>query len=71
MANYPDPRLTRFLLQGFTRGFRVGFNPDRQLKASKRNMRSAAEHPVVISDYIHSELVAGCIVSPVRSPHRE
>ena len=68
LANYPDGRLTRYLLRGFTQGFRIGFTHDAQLKTSKRNMHSASEHPAVIRDYIHSERAAGRIVGPVQGP---
>lgn len=69
MATFPDPRLTTYLLKGFKEGFRIGFDRKLQisLKSSKRNMRSAADHPDVIKEYIDSEIRAGRIFGPLPS----
>ena len=65
LITYPDQRLPRYLLHGFTHGFRVGFARSSKLRTSPKNMRSAAEHPTIITDYIQTEQAAGRIVGPV------
>ena len=63
-ASPPRPRLRAVLLRGITQGFRFGFDRGRPLKAGKRNMRSASEHPEVIDEFLREEGKAGRILGP-------
>ena len=69
MADFPDQRLSSYLLGGFTEGFRIGFNRQKvTLRSSHRNMRSAAEHPEIIDEYLEEEIVSGRILGPLAAP---
>ena len=66
LAQFPDARLANYLLQGFSSGFRIGYN--RSSRSSSRcrgNMLSAREHPEVILDYMQSEQQQGRLVGPL------
>ena len=66
LADFPDQRLTSYLLGGFTEGFSIGFNRQKvTLRSSHRNMRSVAEHPEIIDKYLEEEIV---ILGPLAAP---
>ena len=49
LSSFPDQRLAHYLLRGFSKGFRIGFNRGSHLKAARRNLISASEHPTIVS----------------------
>ena len=65
LQNYPDPSLIQFILDGICQGFRIGFTrPQSSLKSARNNLEGAQQHPDVVSDYLHSEVVMGRVVGP-------
>ena len=57
LADHPDQKFAALIVRGLERGFRIGFaDSSVTLKASKRNLISAMEHPDVVSNYIAKEL---------------
>ena len=64
LSSFPDQRLATYLLRGFSQGFRIGFARGSHLRASRRNLISASEHPTIVNDYITAERMAGRIVGP-------
>jgi hypothetical protein len=62
-----DPRLTQFLIDGFSFGFRVGFVGNSRLRLAS-NLRSAKEHPNILAAKLEKELCAGRIVGPFSRP---
>ena len=67
LTAYLDHRLAEYLLQEFSRGFRVGFNRCTPLRSTQRNMHSARQHPSIIDNYIQSERSEERIVGPVHA----
>ena len=61
---HPDLSFTQYILRGITQGFRVGFDRGCELKAVKKNMHSATQHPEIIDQYIQKECKAGTLVGP-------
>ena len=59
LSSFPNQRLARYLLGGFTEGFRIGFPRESRLRSARHNLSSASEHPTIISDYIALERAAG------------
>ena len=53
LANHSDRQFVSFIVQGLSRGFRIGFNPTlTHLQPAQSNLHSAALHPRVISQYL-------------------
>ena len=62
-------KLRQGVLDGLQNGFRVGFNPASvSLKSTTHNMSSASLLPLVIDDYLHTELAKGRVAGPFSSP---
>ena len=55
----PDTRLAQFLLRGIEQGFRIGVSKGASFKSTNRNLKSAYEHPDVVSAYIKREVELG------------
>ena len=74
LSSLADHCFVNYILAGIRDGFRIGYghsslnlvNPI--LHFSGRNLRSAADHPGVIQNYLHSELAAGRVTGPMVSP---
>ena len=56
LSTHPDRRFCQYITDGLEKGFRIGFNYNSQsIRSAKSNMRSATQHPQVVSDYITRE----------------
>lgn len=66
LSNY-DPHLAKFLIDGFSFGFRIGFVGS-AIPRIARNLRSAEEQPEVLACKIGKELSAGRVVGPFSRP---
>ena len=62
LRSHPDRRFTEFLLHGISRGFRVGYNYNKKLKALGGNLPSAYQNPEVVSKYIKEEVAQGRVL---------
>ena len=63
-ASHLDRAFTSYLLHGIKEGFRVGFNRSFPLRSAKANIRLAAEHPDVVSQYLREEVELGRVLGP-------
>ena len=61
---HPDRAFVRYILDGLTCGFRIGFNRSAALQSSSANMASARFHPEVVTDYLQKELSLGRMLGP-------
>ena len=69
LASHPDQQFARYIIQGITHGFRIGFNiPSSQLRSSSRNHPSSLVNERVVSTYIAEEVTFGRMVGPVSPP---
>lgn len=66
LSNY-DLHLTKFLIDGFSKGFRIGFVGESTPRFSS-NLQSAQEQPGVLSSKLEKEWSAGRIAGPFASP---
>ena len=67
LTGHPNSDFTTYLLQGLTRGFKVGCTgPHYPLPSS--NLRSALARPQVIDKYLEAECQAGHTLGPFPSP---
>lgn len=63
LAEHPDQRLAKFIMDGIKNGFRIGFNYCHQCRSSLSNMASAQAHPEAVSKYLDEEIAKGRIIS--------
>ena len=64
LRDHPDGEFARYVTAGIEQGFRIGFDYATPLRAARRNMPSAAEHPEVVDRYIAEESAGGRILGP-------
>ena len=57
LVEHPDQEFVKYILNGITVGFRIGFNhsPGYELRSARRNMQSAIDHSQVIDAYLQDE----------------
>ena len=67
LCRYPNQRLAQYLLEGLTVGFLTGFRGERVAR-SAHNLKSASEHPQVVSGAIAKECAANHMAGPFRQP---
>ena len=69
---HPDKEFSQYLLNGFTYGFRIGFNyKSHTYRAGKRNMASAVENPQVVEEYLAKERELGRVIGPLTPGSRQ
>ena len=56
LVSIPDRQFTDFLVRGLRRGFRIGVAQGVHFKPARRNLRSAYEHPDVVTAYLQREV---------------
>ena len=65
----PDRQKVNYVVSGFREGFHIGFRPHAvKLKSAKSNCPSSTEHSVVIDNYLTTEIHAGRVSGPVKTP---
>ena len=58
-----------YVLSGFCEGFCIGFHPNcLKLKSASRNWPSSRHHVGVIVEYLTTEIHAGRVVGPLKTP---
>ena len=68
-AIYPGlgQQAVNYVLEGLEHGFRLGFQPARRLRVTKRNKPSAFQNPHVIDDYLANEVARSRVAGPFPS----
>ena len=66
LADHPDERFRRYIVNGIREGFRVGYDYRRagQIRSAQGNMSSTQEHPEIIRDYLAKECSEGRVLGP-------
>ena len=66
LSQYPNQQLTQFFLQGISEGFRIGYSyhTGNILKAARKNLAGARQHPQVVDEYLSKELSHNRIAGP-------
>ena len=65
LRNYPDKQLVQFVLEGISKGFRIGFGkPASSLNSARSNLYSALEHPEVVTEYLRTKMSLGRVAGP-------
>ena len=69
LAGHPDHARVRYVLDGIRLGFSTGFDPSLvTLRSSRRNMKSALDHPEVIDAYLANEISKNRMAGPFAAP---
>lgn len=68
LAGHPNRSLVQFFLSGITEGFRIGCNHagTGTLKAAKKNLTGALDHPEVIQEYLSNEMTLRRVAGPFK-----
>ena len=64
VKTHPNREFVRYIVDGLSNGFRIGFNRGAALQSASSDMASAQLHPEVIIDYLQKELSLGCMLGP-------
>ena len=65
----PDRQKVNYVVSGFPEGFHIGVRPHAvKLKSAKSNCPSSTEHSVVIDNYLTTEIHAGRVSGPLKTP---
>ena len=63
LKDHPDGWFAEYIVRGIRDGFRIGFRGDRaSLRAGRKNMMSAMDHPEVVESYLSEEARLGRIM---------
>ena len=68
LKNHPNQPQLSFVLDGLSKGFRVGYNFPRKLKSAPRNKPSAYAHPGIVDAYLANEVSLGRVAGPFDRP---
>ena len=69
LLGHPDRSNVDYVLSGFREGFRIGFHPNCvKLKSASSNCPSSRDHVGVIDGYLTTEIHAGRVVGPLKTP---
>ena len=65
LCDYSTDPLVQLFIKGISEGFRIGFAYQRTNGRSARsNLRSALEHPQIVSEYLRKEVCEGRVAGP-------
>ena len=62
LSSIPDNAFTQFILRGISQGFRISVQEGHAFKPSRRNLKSAYNHPEVVTNYLQKEETPGQLV---------
>ena len=64
LSRHPDKAFAHYICTGLRFGFRISFSGNVCLKPAPNNMRSAHDHPTVVSEYLAKETALGRMLGP-------
>ena len=67
LSHYPDHSLARYIITGFEKGFSIGYQGP-PIFNSPCNLKSAHQHPNIVSQYLAKECEAGHTAGPFATP---
>ena len=66
---HPDRLKVQYVISGFREGFCIGLHSNSvELKSASSNCPSSAEHSGIINDYLTTEIHAGRVFCPLKTP---
>lgn len=66
LSGHPDKAYSRYVCRGIREGFRIGYRPCSALKPAQANMKSAMEHPDIVTEYLDRECRLGRMLGPFK-----
>ena len=72
LASHPNQRYAAFLRRGISYGFRIGFNPESNIRVASSNLQSVHCNETIVSQYLAKELAEGRLAraGALRGVHR-
>ncbi len=64
LASHPDQAFAQYVVEGLRQGFRIGFQPGSPLRSASANMKSAYDHPSIVTAYLQKECSLGRMLGP-------
>ena len=64
LSQHPDQTLASYIINGLSKGFRIGFDRSHPLVSVHRNLPSATEQEDVFARYLENEVTLGRIIGP-------
>ena len=55
LAHHPDTVFRSYIIEALSEGFRIGFDCCQPLQSARKNMPSAVQHHMVVSEYVTNE----------------
>ena len=68
MRKHPDRELVKYLVDGYTHGFKLGLDKKPAARPPCQNSRAAERHPEVVADLIKKEIEKGHMLGPFNTP---
>ena len=68
LTHHPDPAFQRYIIEGLSEGFHIGFDRRQPLQSARKNMPSAVQHHTVVSEYVANEKALGHFHGPMPKP---
>ena len=65
LDTHPDKDFVTYILQGISKGFRIGYDYNRTTKRATSNLLSASQNPEVVTRYIQEEVALGRLIGPL------
>ena len=65
MDTHLDKDFVAYILQGISKGFRIGYNYNRKAKRVTSNLLSASQNPEVVTRYIQEEVALVIVIGPL------
>lgn len=65
LDTHPDKDFVTYILQGISKGFRIGYDYTRKSKGATSNLLSASQNPEVVTRYIQEEVALGRMLGPL------
>ena len=65
LQTHPDKDLVTYILQGISKGFRIGYDYNKKAKRAASNLPSAYHNPEVVTKYIQEEVALGRMMGPL------
>ena len=65
LDTHPDKDFVTYILQGISKGFRIGYNYNRTTKRATSNLLSASQNPEVVTRYIQEEVALDRLIGPL------
>ena len=65
LDTHPDRDFVTYILEGISKGYRIGYDYNKKTKKVTSNLLSAFQNPEVVTKYIQEEVALGRMIGPL------